>query len=553
MTALSIQVDRLRILLAIESASDGVRVFTDKDGNEFATDAKGEGGKRVRIPWEKAIENADSLRKTIGADIKITSNLITASLKDKSVRDRLLLSEGMAWANIIKSVVEKIGHSEKLASYLDEVIQDTTHRLADQYGDDRDPFAQAIRKTDGVKPPEGASLKERLEFQVAKYAMYEEVIKNPEKYTKFPLLEEKKAELTGKAIASVVPIAAGLAISGGFGIALPLLLGEELISVLTGFGLSEQANLGAQKGLDKAEIENGWIRLGASVVAGILSGGITSMAFNRMGGRQLAKAVGTAEKYNPARAEELERLVNGRKIVEEGVVTVKSDIELREQGDLIGKGFFGQVFRIGNLAFKRVEFGVLNANEYYIAKEAGEMGLGPKIHGVKYIEDSVKLEKKSLVMSMDFVEGKTLDDMIKEVAKDSPERIGEMFDAVLGKMSKMHLAGIAHNDLHTKNIIYSEGTLKFIDYGLASVGNYQKIVREILEPLFYTRNVQMQGLTSYGSGSKNLTSYRAAARDLQTIIREIEASSPNKAFPTKEVAKKLVEDFYAKILTDSVA
>ena len=69
-----------------------------------------------------------------------------------------------------------------------------------------------------------------------------------------------------------------------------------------------------------------------------------------------------------------------------------------------------------------------------------------------------KVDEKEAEIIMEFIEGKKLKDVIEE-KRELAVRAGE-------EIRKIHDLGIVHGDLTTSNVIYSDGELVFVDFGL---------------------------------------------------------------------------------------
>jgi tetratricopeptide (TPR) repeat protein len=203
----------------------------------------------------------------------LTTDTIQSLVKDPEFRKRTGLATGLPIAKLISS----LANNPKLTERLDEWIADATKEFADQYGDDKSPMAQAIRKGSLAQPPKDASFNEKMEFRVAQYAAYQEALKNPEDFS-------KRDEIIGKAAAASIPIGVSLAIALGFEVAIPLFLAQSVnwATILSSVALGEAADFAIQKGMDKAEINNPWIRIGVSIAAGVLAGGLVTGVGNKI-------------------------------------------------------------------------------------------------------------------------------------------------------------------------------------------------------------------------------------------------------------------------------
>jgi Kae1-associated kinase Bud32 len=90
-------------------------------------------------------------------------------------------------------------------------------------------------------------------------------------------------------------------------------------------------------------------------------------------------------------------------------------------------------------------------------KKASEAGLNvPKV---------IKVDEKSFVFEMEYVDGKLMKDVLNSCSKRDAEshaiKIGEF-------LRQLHNVNLIHNDLTTSNMILSsEGDIYFIDFGLA--------------------------------------------------------------------------------------
>jgi serine/threonine protein kinase len=78
-----------------------------------------------------------------------------------------------------------------------------------------------------------------------------------------------------------------------------------------------------------------------------------------------------------------------------------------------------------------------------------------------------------LYLVMDFVEGITLSDAIKETGSLSPERVEKIISQVCDGLKHAHDNGVIHRDLKPANIILSNGpdgeTPKIVDFGIAKL------------------------------------------------------------------------------------
>jgi hypothetical protein len=221
----------------------------------------------------------------------LTGDTIQSLVKDPEFRKRAGIATGLPMAKLISNLATQARLNPKLTEKLDEWIANATKEFADQYGDDKSPMAQAIRKANLAQPPKDASFNEKMEFRVAQYAAYQEALKNPEDFS-------KRDEIISKAAAAAIPIGVSLAIALGFEVAIPLFLVQSVnwATVLSSVAIGEAADFAIQKGMDKLEINNPALRIGASMVAGILAGGLVTGVNNKFLVKQGNKSVKTLEK-----------------------------------------------------------------------------------------------------------------------------------------------------------------------------------------------------------------------------------------------------------------
>ncbi len=223
---------------------------------------------------KQSVQDATAILKQ-GFDL--TTDTIQSLLKDPEFRKRAGLAAGLPMAKLISNLATQARLNPKLTEKLDEWIANATKEFADQYGDDKSPMAQAIRNSKLTQPPKDASFNEKMEFRVAQFAAYKEALESPEDYS-------KRDEIIGKAAVAAIPIGVSLAIALGFEVAIPLFMaqGVNWATVLSSVAIGEAADFAVQKGMDKLEINNPALRIGASMVAGILAGGLVTGVNNKI-------------------------------------------------------------------------------------------------------------------------------------------------------------------------------------------------------------------------------------------------------------------------------
>jgi tetratricopeptide (TPR) repeat protein len=172
-----------------------------------------------------------------------------------------------------------------------------------------------------------------MEFRVAQYAAYKEALDSPENFS-------KRDETIGKAATAAIPIDVSLAIALGFEVAIPLFLaqGVNWATVLSSVALGEAADFAIQKGMDKLEINNPALRIGASMVAGILAGGLVTGVNNKIKNIERLEVERLAEEAGQLAKENAEQLANEKakqvaKEESERLIREANERELKEQSE----------------------------------------------------------------------------------------------------------------------------------------------------------------------------------------------------------------------------
>jgi Kae1-associated kinase Bud32 len=92
-----------------------------------------------------------------------------------------------------------------------------------------------------------------------------------------------------------------------------------------------------------------------------------------------------------------------------------------------------------------------------------------------------KEDLKGMKIVMEFLEGQKLKDLIPKLSKKEREKISEKIGTLIGKL---HSKGMIHGDLTTSNMIFQNGEIYFIDFGL---GFYSTSVEDRAVDLFLLR------------------------------------------------------------------
>jgi eukaryotic-like serine/threonine-protein kinase len=99
---------------------------------------------------------------------------------------------------------------------------------------------------------------------------------------------------------------------------------------------------------------------------------------------------------------------------------------------------------------------------------------------------------------MEYIEGRTLRDVIRSEGPLLPERAAEIGEAVARALSTAHQAGLVHRDIKPGNIMLTrDGEVKVMDFGIArtSTGDTLTQTAAVLGTASYLSPEQAQGLT----------------------------------------------------------
>jgi hypothetical protein len=126
----------------------------------------------------------------------------------------------------------------------------------------------------------------------------------------------------------------------------------------------------------------------------------------------------------------------------------------------LSAGAYGTTFRKGDATIK---YGRIGQDEASAMGRAHAAGVGPQVFKGERVQGRGESDGR---FAYEYVKGKPLMDMVK--AGNVPMAVKEEF---WKNRAKMHLIYVAHNDLHPGNaIVGRNGSVKFIDFGLARVG-----------------------------------------------------------------------------------
>ncbi len=180
----------------------------------------------------------------------------------------------------------------------------------------------------------------------------------------------------------------------------------------------------------------------------------------------------------------------------------------------VGAGSFARVYRAVNvnngtmLAVKvlRNRF-TQDAEKCRWFRREGEMGRLVRHPNICAIED-VGQENNSIYITMEFVEGQTLRELIKIRGAIDPGRAINLLDQMCGGLEYAHRRGMTHGDIKASNVLVSSvGQVKLVDFGLARIdadtadkalGNTKTDKGENLRTLDYATLEKLAGMKDDG-------------------------------------------------------
>jgi len=140
----------------------------------------------------------------------------------------------------------------------------------------------------------------------------------------------------------------------------------------------------------------------------------------------------------------------------------------------VGKGGFGRVFRAQDLEAKRsVALKVLNpaimSEEGVHARFLGELKIAKRVAHPNVIRPFDVLELAgSCVIVMEFVEGQSLKQMIRNEGQFDIQKAKTIISQVCLGLDAAHQVGVVHRDIKPQNILITKNLgVKIVDFGLA--------------------------------------------------------------------------------------
>ena len=141
---------------------------------------------------------------------------------------------------------------------------------------------------------------------------------------------------------------------------------------------------------------------------------------------------------------------------------------------LLGRGGMGEVFRAFDLKL-RVDVALKAVRPWLVADERARNGLRQEVRAAREVVspnvcrvfDLVDFDDHELV-SMEFVDGVTLADVLKERSPLALQEAREIASQFLAGLEAIHLAGLVHRDIKPENLMLTRaGRIVVMDFGIA--------------------------------------------------------------------------------------
>ena len=175
-----------------------------------------------------------------------------------------------------------------------------------------------------------------------------------------------------------------------------------------------------------------------------------------------------------------------------------------ELESVLGQGGMARVFKGNDRVLSRtVAVKVLSpqfaGDEQFVARFRREAQAAAALNhpGIVSVYDTGSQGDVHYIV-MEYVEGRTLRDIIREEGPLLPERATEITEAVAGALAAAHEGGLVHRDIKPGNIMITrEGEVKVMDFGIArtTTGDTLTQTASILGTASYLSPEQAQGET----------------------------------------------------------
>jgi len=199
---------------------------------------------------------------------------------------------------------------------------------------------------------------------------------------------------------------------------------------------------------------------------------------------------------------------------------------------ILGAGGMGKVFKVRNVISDRVEamkvlLPNLDGNTELADRFIREIKVQASLNhpNIANLHTALSLDNQ-LIMLMEYVEGQTLDIVVKDGPLPLAQMTGYAMQA-LEALSYAHGKGIVHRDLKPSNMMVSaQGQLKLLDFGIAKLTTETALTKTGLTvgSIYYMSPEQIQGAATLDARA-DLYSFGICLYELFTARRPFEGDS----------------------------
>ncbi|MBI5065398.1 serine/threonine protein kinase [Candidatus Woesearchaeota archaeon] len=162
----------------------------------------------------------------------------------------------------------------------------------------------------------------------------------------------------------------------------------------------------------------------------------------------------------------------------------------------IGEGGFGRTYEAKHVLLEEKACLKQNINvtkeDAELLKNEAKLLWNVHHYSLPAMRDFFKMEDGSYIIAMSFVEGKTLDKIIKKHKALHPEEVCWITQRLLNALHYLHNKGVVHGDVKPPNVIIqpSEHNAVLVDYGLASLLPTRKTKAIGYTPIFVAPEIE---------------------------------------------------------------
>lgn len=141
----------------------------------------------------------------------------------------------------------------------------------------------------------------------------------------------------------------------------------------------------------------------------------------------------------------------------------------------IGEGGFGRIFQaehvlLGEKACLKQNIIPEREAVELLAYEAKLLWKLNEYHSIPSVKDFFEVERNSAVIVLDYIDGKTLEEIVHDKGPLHPEDACWVTERLLGALHYAHYYGVIHSDVKPENVFVEpqKHDIKLIDFGIAN-------------------------------------------------------------------------------------